>query len=66
MDNVNGTSIPRFLIYDVIKFRGEETGKCDFRIRLSCIRVRTDFRFNVGIQNILYLCILFPYCNCDN
>lgn len=39
LDNVNGTLIPRYLIYDVIIFRGNETGKCDFRVRLTCIRV---------------------------
>jgi len=38
LDNVNGTTIPRYLIYDIIKFRGEDTGKMDFRIRLTCIR----------------------------
>lgn len=39
LDNVNGVTVPRYLIYDIIKFRGEDTGKMDFRIRLNCIRV---------------------------
>jgi mRNA-capping enzyme len=39
LDKVNDAMIPRYLIYDIIKFRGEEVGKCDFRIRLNCIRV---------------------------
>ncbi|CAL8073132.1 unnamed protein product [Orchesella dallaii] len=38
IDKVNGTLIPRYLIYDIIKFRGEDVGKVDFRIRLNCIR----------------------------
>lgn len=51
IDVVDDTQIPRYLIYDIIKFRGEEVGKMDFRIRLNCIRVimRTLFSllFNV-------------------
>lgn len=38
IDKVNGQDIPRYLIYDIIKFRGEDVGKVDFRIRLNCIR----------------------------
>lgn len=39
LDKVNDELIPRYLIYDIIKFRGEDVGKVDFRIRLTCIRV---------------------------
>lgn len=47
IDKVNGESIPRYLIYDVIKFRGDDTGKMDFRIRLNCIKVCRDLRFKL-------------------
>jgi hypothetical protein len=52
LDNVNGTTVPRYLIYDIIKFRGEDTGKMDFRIRLTCIRVSS------GIYNYLIVLIV--------
>jgi len=29
--------IPRYLIYDIVKFKGEEVGKCPFDTRLICI-----------------------------
>jgi len=38
LDKVNNETIPRYLIYDIIKFRGEDVGKMDFRIRLNCIK----------------------------
>ncbi|EFO19544.1 hypothetical protein LOAG_08948 [Loa loa] len=30
--------VPRLLIYDIIKFEGQNVGECDFTTRLSCIR----------------------------
>jgi len=42
LDKVDETYVPRYLIYDIIRFRGEEVGKVDFRIRLNCIRVSTE------------------------
>ncbi|KAM3602318.1 uncharacterized protein V6R79_001826 [Siganus canaliculatus] len=37
IDKVNGQPVPRFLIYDIIKFNGQPVGQCDFNIRLLCI-----------------------------
>ncbi|KAF5274946.1 hypothetical protein FQR65_LT04287 [Abscondita terminalis] len=38
IDKVNGTNIPRFLIYDIIKFDGQDVGQLAFfPIRLHCI-----------------------------
>ena len=37
IDTVNGNKVPRFLIYDIIKFEGQEVGKCAFGTRLTCI-----------------------------
>lgn len=38
IDKVNGTDIPRFLIYDIIKFDGQDVGQLPFYpIRLHCI-----------------------------
>uniref|UniRef100_A0A8C5C4M5 mRNA-capping enzyme n=1 Tax=Gadus morhua TaxID=8049 RepID=A0A8C5C4M5_GADMO len=37
IDKVNGQPVPRYLIYDIIKFNGQPVGLCDFNIRLLCI-----------------------------
>ncbi|KAG1677664.1 mRNA-capping enzyme [Nymphon striatum] len=37
IDKVNDTDILRYLIYDIIRFEGEEVGGTDFRVRLLCI-----------------------------
>lgn len=40
IDKVNGLSIPRFLVYDIIKFENEDVGKqAFFPTRLKCIEV---------------------------
>ncbi|KAL5013443.1 hypothetical protein ScPMuIL_007713 [Solemya velum] len=36
-DKVDGKDVPRFLIYDIIQFEGQEVGKTDFERRLLCI-----------------------------
>jgi len=38
VDEVEGRKIPRYLIYDIIKFQNEPVGKCGFKVRLGCIR----------------------------
>ncbi|XP_043219456.1 mRNA-capping enzyme-like isoform X1 [Amphibalanus amphitrite] len=38
IDRINGQDHPRFLVYDIIRFRGEEVGKTRFDTRLTCIR----------------------------
>ncbi|UJR22696.1 hypothetical protein I4U23_025732 [Adineta vaga] len=38
LDNVNGTKVPRFLIYDIIIYENENVGKKPFRERLDIIR----------------------------
>lgn len=37
IDKVNGLSIPRYLVYDVIKFENEDVGSRSFVDRLECI-----------------------------
>ncbi|XP_026522331.1 mRNA-capping enzyme isoform X2 [Notechis scutatus] len=37
IDKVKGQVVPRYLIYDIIKFNAQPVGECDFNIRLSCI-----------------------------
>jgi len=37
IDVHEGKPIPRYLIYDIIKFKGEDVGKCNFDTRLICI-----------------------------
>ncbi|KAG8444777.1 hypothetical protein GDO86_009810 [Hymenochirus boettgeri] len=43
IDKVNGQTVPRYLIYDIIKFSGQPVGDCDFNIRLSCIEKEIIF-----------------------
>lgn len=37
IDKVNGLSIPRYLVYDVVKFENEDIGNRTFPERLKCI-----------------------------
>jgi len=37
IDEHQGKKIPRFLIYDIIKFQGEDVGQCAFKRRALCI-----------------------------
>ncbi|XP_058517127.1 mRNA-capping enzyme-like [Ochotona princeps] len=37
IDRVNGQALPRYLIYDIIKFNAQPVGDCDLNIRLQCI-----------------------------
>nr|XP_020021662.1 mRNA-capping enzyme-like [Castor canadensis] len=37
VDRVNGQTVPRYLIYDIIKFNAQPVGDCDFNVRLQCI-----------------------------
>ncbi|ESO99998.1 hypothetical protein LOTGIDRAFT_213204 [Lottia gigantea] len=38
LDMVDGKSVPRYLIYDILRFEGQEVGKTDFDRRLLCIQ----------------------------
>lgn len=38
IDNANGQHVPRYLIYDIVRFQNEEVYKADFSLRLHCIR----------------------------
>ncbi|XP_032829539.2 mRNA-capping enzyme [Petromyzon marinus] len=38
VDKVNGQDVPRYLIYDIVKFNGQPVGQCDFRTRQQCIQ----------------------------
>lgn len=37
LDTVNGKTVPRYLVYDIIRFEGQEVGKTHFNTRLTCI-----------------------------
>lgn len=37
IDTVNGNKVPRYLIFDIIKYEGNEVGKCPLSTRLFCI-----------------------------
>lgn len=37
LDTVNGQNVPRYLVYDIVKFEGQDVGKTDFNRRLLCI-----------------------------
>lgn len=37
IDEHKGVKIPRFLIYDIIKFQGQDVGQCPFETRVLCI-----------------------------
>nr|XP_025949185.1 mRNA-capping enzyme isoform X3 [Dromaius novaehollandiae] len=43
IDKVNGQIVPRYLIYDIIKFNGQPVGDCDFNVRLACIEKEIIF-----------------------
>ncbi|XP_064483441.1 mRNA-capping enzyme-like [Ornithodoros turicata] len=37
IDKADGRDVPRYLIYDIVRFEGKEVGKADFGVRLLCI-----------------------------
>ncbi|XP_030637987.1 mRNA-capping enzyme isoform X3 [Chanos chanos] len=43
IDKVNGQPVPRYLIYDIVKFKGQPVGQCDFNMRLMCIEKEIIF-----------------------
>ncbi|XP_056422061.1 mRNA-capping enzyme isoform X1 [Hyla sarda] len=43
IDKVKGQAVPRYLIYDILKFNGQPVGDCDFNIRLACIEKEIIF-----------------------
>ncbi|XP_046548823.1 mRNA-capping enzyme-like [Haliotis rubra] len=38
LDKVEDKTVPRYLVYDIIKFEGQDVGKTDFDRRLLCIQ----------------------------
>uniref|UniRef100_A0A8C3JHC3 RNA guanylyltransferase and 5'-phosphatase n=1 Tax=Calidris pygmaea TaxID=425635 RepID=A0A8C3JHC3_9CHAR len=51
IDKVNGQVVPRYLIYDIIKFNGQPVGDCDFNIRLACIEKEIIFPRHEKMKN---------------
>ncbi|XP_033726963.1 mRNA-capping enzyme-like isoform X2 [Pecten maximus] len=37
LDKIDGRTVPRYLVYDIVKFEGNEVGKTSFNTRLHCI-----------------------------
>lgn len=49
LDKVNGLTIPRFLIYDIIKFENKDVGRESFfPVRLKCIEVEIIGEFLIA------------------
>ncbi|XP_076349616.1 RNA guanylyltransferase and 5'-phosphatase mRNA capping enzyme [Tachypleus tridentatus] len=38
IDKVDGKNVPRYLVYDIVKFEGQQVGGTDFDRRLLCIK----------------------------
>ncbi|NXP56573.1 MCE1 enzyme, partial [Heliornis fulica] len=51
IDKVNGQVVPRYLIYDIIKFNGQPVGDCDFNVRLACIEKEIIFPRHEKVKN---------------
>ncbi|KAK2527737.1 Rngtt [Columba livia] len=51
IDKVNGQVVPRYLIYDIIKFNGQPVGDCDFNVRLACIEKEIIFPRHEKMKN---------------
>ncbi|XP_036406015.1 mRNA-capping enzyme [Megalops cyprinoides] len=51
IDKVNGQPVPRYLIYDIVKFNGQPVGQCDFNIRLLCIEKEIIFPRQEKMKN---------------
>ncbi|KAJ8270805.1 hypothetical protein GJAV_G00119480 [Gymnothorax javanicus] len=51
IDKVNGQPVPRYLIYDIVKFNGQPVGQCDFNIRLLCIEKEIIFPRQEKMRN---------------
>ena len=55
IDKVDEKRYPRYLAYDIIKFKGMEVGKTDFRTRLTCIEKEI-----VGARNTFITEVILP------
>jgi len=54
IDVVNGVNFPRYLIYDILRFEGNEVGKVDFGTRLVCIEKEiVGSRNNYIVQGLI-------------
>lgn len=54
IDVVKGQQFPRYLIYDIIRFEGNEVGKVDFGTRLVCIEKEiVGSRNNYIVQGLI-------------
>ncbi|XP_059587893.1 mRNA-capping enzyme isoform X2 [Alligator mississippiensis] len=51
IDKVNGQVVPRYLIYDIIKFNRQPVGDCDFNVRLACIEKEIIFPRHEKMKN---------------
>lgn len=54
IDKVNGLSIPRYLVYDVVKYEGQDIGQEAFHPnRLDCIGQRITGENTLSIINLM-------------
>ena len=53
IDKVDEKRYPRYLAYDIIKFKGMEVGKTDFRTRLTCIEKEIVGARNTFITEVI-------------
>ncbi|XP_060593527.1 mRNA-capping enzyme-like [Ruditapes philippinarum] len=49
-DTVNGKNVPRYLVYDIVKFEGQDVGKTDFNTRVLCINKEIVGARNTKVQ----------------
>lgn len=59
IDKVNGLSIPRYLVYDIVKFEGVDLAKYPFHpARLQCIKIDITGIFFFKFYKSLYSALL--------
>lgn len=52
IDKVNGEDIPRFLVYDIVKFDGQDVGRMPFYpTRLQCLEIEIIKPRHVAMEN---------------
>lgn len=50
VDPISNQKIPRFLIYDIVRFETDEVGKMNFQVRIQCINKEIIFARNEAIK----------------
>ena len=59
IDEYNEVKYPRYLVYDIVTFKGQEVGKTDFDRRLLCINKEIVGARNTYIREV---CLSYSVC----